>query len=59
MDLSIQAGWLAGVSRETKSNPKKIVLNKKYKDDQNGPINPENWRLKLLSLGGQVKFSGW
>ena len=36
------SGWLAGVSRGPKSNQKNIVLNKKYKDDQNGLIQSEN-----------------
>ena len=41
LDLSIQAGWLgsAGGRNPTK---KKIVFKKKYKDDQNGLIHPEN-----------------
>ena len=33
----IHLGWLG-----PKSNQKKIVLKKKYKDDQNGLIHPEN-----------------
>ena len=32
---------------------------KKCKDDQNGPMHPENSRLKFFIIGGgQVKFSG-
>ena len=37
----IHQGWLAGVSLGPKSNQKKIVLKKKYEDDQNGLIHPE------------------
>ena len=33
------AGW---GQQGAKSNQKNIVLNKKYKDDQNGLIHPEN-----------------
>ena len=44
MVLSIWAGWLvsAGGQNPTKTN---IVLEKKYKDNHNGLIHPENWRL--------------
>jgi len=38
----IHSGWLAGVSRGQKSNQKKYCFQKKYKDDQNGLIHPEN-----------------
>ena len=37
------AGW---GQKGAKIQPKKILFkNKKYKDDQNGLIHPENWRL--------------
>ena len=48
----IHPGWLAGVSRRSKSNPKKIVSKKKYKDDQNGLIHPETEDSNFSSLGG-------
>ena len=37
----IHRGWLAGVSLGPKSNKQKKI-EKKYKDDQNGLIHPEN-----------------
>ena len=41
LDFSIQAGWLGSAGGQ---NPTKtiIVFKKKYKDDQNGLIHPEN-----------------
>ena len=38
----IHRGWLAGVSLGPKSNQKKNSFQKKYEDDQNGLIHPEN-----------------
>ena len=52
----IHRGWLAGVSLGPKSNQKKIVLKKKYKDDQNGLIHPENWSLWFFIIGGSYQI---
>ena len=37
----IHPGWVAGICKGPKSNPKKKKFKKKYKDDQNGIIHPE------------------
>ena len=48
----IHRGWLAGVSLGPNPTKKKNVLEKKYKDDQNCLIHPENWRLWFFIMGG-------
>ena len=35
-----------------------IRKNKKCKDDQNGPIHPENSRLKFFIIGGSGQIFG-
>ena len=37
---------------------KKKKGKKKYKDDQNGPIHPENSRLNFFIIGGSGQFFG-